>query len=157
MMERITNLVVQTNQSTSDVLAIANELLTASSLTATSAREIATATEEIAKQMRVWGRPQKRYGNQWLTEHVIGSHDQRKCILPAIIRNIGRGIFIKHKAAITVQAYRERAMGGSFFAANPPEGAQTAFIQGTGSIQQTLTNVSAGTYAINFLAARETS
>ncbi|MCD9021537.1 hypothetical protein [Cohnella silvisoli] len=44
--------------------------------------------------------------------------------------------------------------GGSFYAAYAPEGAQTAFIQGTGSMQQTLTNVSAGTYAINFLAAK---
>jgi methyl-accepting chemotaxis protein len=48
MMEQITRLVQQTNQSASDVLATAGELLNSSNLTASSAREIAVATEEIA-------------------------------------------------------------------------------------------------------------
>lgn len=48
MMEQITRLVQQTNQSARDVLATAGELLNSSNLTATSAREIAIATEEIA-------------------------------------------------------------------------------------------------------------
>lgn len=48
MMEQITRLVQQTNQSARDALATAGELLNSSNLTATSAREIAISTEEIA-------------------------------------------------------------------------------------------------------------
>ncbi|QGR00154.1 methyl-accepting chemotaxis protein [Paenibacillus psychroresistens] len=48
MMEQITNLVKQTNQSASDVLTTAGHLLHSSNQTAISAREIAQATEEIA-------------------------------------------------------------------------------------------------------------
>lgn len=48
MMEQITKLVQQTNQSAADVLETAGVLLHSSKQTATSAREIAVATEEIA-------------------------------------------------------------------------------------------------------------
>lgn len=48
MMEQITRLVQQTNQSAADVLDTARVLLHSSKQTATSAREIAIATEEIA-------------------------------------------------------------------------------------------------------------
>lgn len=49
MMERITELVSQTNQSAQEVLATAGDLGGASRKTADAAREIAAATEEIAK------------------------------------------------------------------------------------------------------------
>jgi methyl-accepting chemotaxis protein len=48
MMEKITALVQQTNQSAQEVLETASELSDASKKTATSAKEIAVATEEIA-------------------------------------------------------------------------------------------------------------
>ncbi|CAG7654501.1 methyl-accepting chemotaxis protein [Paenibacillus allorhizosphaerae] len=48
MMEKITALVQQTNQSAQEVLITASELSEASKQTATSAKEIAVATEEIA-------------------------------------------------------------------------------------------------------------
>lgn len=48
MMEQITSLVKQTNQSAKDVLDTASELTQASNKTAISAKEIAVATEEIA-------------------------------------------------------------------------------------------------------------
>jgi hypothetical protein len=46
--------------------------------------------------------------------------------------------------------------GSGFTAANPnaPEGAQVAFLQGTGSFSQTVANLAAGTYQLSFQAAQ---
>jgi hypothetical protein len=47
-----------------------------------------------------------------------------------------------------------QANGGAFGASAAPEGIQTAFLQGAGSMTQTLTDVSAGSYAVRFAAAK---
>jgi hypothetical protein len=43
---------------------------------------------------------------------------------------------------------------GSWGAAFAPQGAQTGFVQNSGSVTQTLTNIPAATYSVTFLAAK---
>ncbi|AOZ91851.1 methyl-accepting chemotaxis protein [Paenibacillus crassostreae] len=68
MMEHITNLVNQTNNTAQDVLDTALELSDASNKTALSAREIAVATEEIANGASSLATEAER-GNE-LTDHI---------------------------------------------------------------------------------------
>jgi methyl-accepting chemotaxis protein len=97
MMEKITQLVQQTNVSAQEVLSTAGELSEASKKTATSAREIAVATEEIASGASSLAVESER-GNE-LTHH-IGL--QMKAVVDA---NVQMGT-----AATTVQKSSEQGI-----------------------------------------------